>query len=92
MSAQTCPIHNKPMRPSRHGSGWYCPTKRDDNSWCDGETAEPTHRCEECGALLYSDYCRNCRDDAMIVALPSGTPSPAPVRQDGLDEDHYGHG
>jgi hypothetical protein len=26
-NAPLCPTHGKPMKPSKHGSGWYCPVK-----------------------------------------------------------------
>jgi hypothetical protein len=26
-SAPLCPTHNKPMKPSKYGDGWYCPVK-----------------------------------------------------------------
>ena len=26
-SAPMCPTHSTPMKQSKHGSGWYCPTK-----------------------------------------------------------------
>lgn len=50
------------------------------------------YRCEECGATLDRPYCPSCRDPEMIVEVRMGRPEPAPFGQDGLNEDHYGHG
>jgi phage recombination protein Bet len=35
--APRCSVHKTPMRPSKHGSGWYCATKDDAGKWCQGK-------------------------------------------------------
>lgn len=32
--APVCPHHNAPMQPSTKGSGWYCPRKLSDGTYC----------------------------------------------------------
>ena len=64
----TCKRHHIPMRPSRYGSGWYCPRKVD-GEWCDGTNDPPRYRCEECGAHLRRPYCAACGDPDMVVEI-----------------------
>lgn len=33
-AAPRCPIHGSPMKPSKKGSGFYCPRKLDDGTYC----------------------------------------------------------
>jgi hypothetical protein len=90
MRPPLCKRHNIPMRPSRYTGGWYCPRKID-GEWCDGTNDPPRYRCEECGATLRRPYCSLCRDPEMIVEVRTGRQEPV-IGQDGLSEDHYGHG
>lgn len=33
-SAPLCPVHGKPMKPSKYGGGYYCTSKLPDGSYC----------------------------------------------------------
>lgn len=78
MSTPICPVHNKALRPSRFNDGHFCPTKREDGRWCDGEQHGPAeYRCEECGAELHTDWCSSCRDSEMVVRIDTGMPASA---------------
>jgi hypothetical protein len=43
-NAPTCPTHGKPMQPSKHGGGWFCPVKVAD----DDGTGKPVY-CKQRG-------------------------------------------
>lgn len=90
MKTPTCPVHKVAMRPSRYNKGWYCP-KKVDGQWCDGTEMALRYICNECGAHLHRPYCSGCQDPEMIVELRTNKPEPAPLGQDGLDEDYDGH-
>jgi hypothetical protein len=37
-SAPLCPVHHKPMKPSRKPGSFFCPKRDDDGEYCDQKT------------------------------------------------------